>query len=164
MEKRIARKNWAAFAADFTAANVYRPARLIIHSEDENRAEYGRVMPFIGISISKHGKAPDNFELLAKQYDPEELAEQLVSVKRPVKIVLGRGEAESDSRLTIENDQGTIVEIELGGEAGIDHFRTAVQQTAYCLFCRRGETAGHEHDDWLEAEKRLRMVEFQHDS
>lgn len=161
--KRIAKSNWGKFAMDFTAANLYRPAIVVVRYDDENRAEYGRALPFIGITVTKKGKASDNLEMSAKQYDPDGLAEQLVSIKRPVKLILEKNDAGIDTRLLVENDEGAITVIEFAGERGDDYYRSVVQQVAYNLYRQRGESHGREVDDWLEAENKLRMAEFQFD-
>lgn len=160
---KVAKSGWGRFAMQFTASNLYRPAIMAVNYDDENEAAYRQALPFIGITIAKKGKAPNALELSAKQYDPDSLVERLVTIKHPVKLIIERDETGTDQRLVIENEDGAVTVVTFTGEASPEHYRAVVERVAYNLYRQRGETVGGELDDWLEAERTVRMAEFQFD-
>lgn len=161
--RKIAKNSWGRFAVEFTAANLYRPAVVTVDYDDENRAKYGQALPFVGITVTKRGRTAEGLELSAKQYDPDGLAERLVSIKRPMKVLVEKDDTGIDTRLIVENDEGAITALEFTGGSGADYYRTVVERVAYNLYRQRGASPGQDLDDWLEAERKVRMAEFQFD-
>jgi len=158
MAKEIRRNNWSSFCKKFNSANQYRPTTVSVMTNKGNDSM--RLMsPFMGVALSKKGRLIDGVQIFAARPNPEKVAEPIMTIKQPEKIVLETSPNGADSTLRIRSKDGTEARIELSGEKQREQTKSLVREMAYSLFERRGYVIGNDIGDWYEAEKRVRRAE-----
>jgi hypothetical protein len=161
MTTEIKRKTWSQFCKKFNATNQYRTASLRLTSKDRKTVDMDQNTPFLGLALTKTGRTIEGVALYTGKLDPERLTEPTLQIRQPEKIVVEHNGNGMDSRLVILGKDGTQASVALSGPKDLDHYRSFVQQVAYSIFERRGQSGGHDFDDWVEAEKKIKEAELQ---
>lgn len=154
MSKEIKRNAWSRFCKKFNQDHQHRSINISLEKNGRNSVIKSR--PFIGLAISKKGRAISGLELCTISTNPEKLCEPLAVIKDPESIKLIKDDNGFDARLVIESKDGTRARVELNGESNRE---ADIRQVAYSLFERRGRTDGNDRQDWIEAERRLAALE-----
>jgi hypothetical protein len=160
MTTEIKRKTWSQFCKKFNATNQYRTASVSVKQKARGAVDMDHDTPFMGISIAKKGRLIDGIAVYTGKYDPDKLTEPTYMITQPEKIVIEQNNG-SDSRLVIRSKDGTEARLELVGQRDDGQYRSFVEKVAYTIYERRGHSTGHDFDDWLEAEKRIKEAELQ---
>ena len=160
MTMEIKRKTWSQFCKKFNATNQYRTANVSLKSRAHRAVDMDRDTPFMGISIAKKGRLIDGIQVFTGKFDPDRLTEPTLTITQPEKIVIEQSNG-NDSRLIIRGKDGTEASLVLSGERDDNQFRSFVEKVAYTIYERRGHSTGHDFDDWLEAEKKIKEAELQ---
>ncbi len=159
MKSEIKKNTWSRFCRKFSACNQYRSATVEVRNPGEAEGTTYQQAPLMGLGIVKKGRLIDGIELYLGDYDPDSISQPVVSVNRPVKVVVEKDKQGMDRGITVEGEDGTIVSISLSGEKNPDLQRVLVEKVAYLLGERRGFTPGAELDDWCEAERIIQEAE-----
>ncbi len=159
--QEIKRNSWAKFLRQFNAANQYRHAELNII--DERKREKKTIpledRPFLGMVLEKRGRFIDGIQLMTANDDPEHLAEPVVTLKDPAKIILEKDAQGRDMTVTVVSSDGIKASLELGSHDEQLPVQL-VQKVAYNLYERRGFEHGHDREDWLTAEQKVKDTEL----
>ena len=161
MGTEIKRNTWSRFCKKFNTTNQLRWATVSVKARGENETAISQDQPFMGIAITKKGRLIDGIELFAARYNPERLAEPVVTVKEPARLVLEKSPDGTDNRLMIQSKDGSVASVALTGETGPQQRQAFVEKLAYSMYERRGCTHGDHVHDWLEAERRVKETELQ---
>ena len=161
MTSEIKRNTWSRFCRKFNLTNQYRSATVQVRRKDDGEVEVDRNVPFMGIAIAKKGRLIDGVDLFTGQMDPGRLTRPVISVKQPVRIVLEKDTAGTDSRLSVESEDGTVANVVLSGEKNPQNYHASVEKVAYSMWEKRGYAPGSDVNDWHEAEKKIKEVELQ---
>jgi hypothetical protein len=159
MSTEIKRGEWPRFYRKFNAANLYRPARLLVVEPDGGRTIVCPA-PFMGIALTREGRKINGIQFLAGQADAERIVEPIITVADPSRVTLDCDDDGLDYRLHIQSqtDSREVV-LELTGAR--QSSQGLVAKVAYSLYERRGYAHGNDRDDWHEAERKVREVETQ---
>jgi len=160
MDKEIKRNTWSRFCRKFTADNRYRPTKMRIKERSDGEMAM-EMHPFMGIALAKKGRLIDAVQLYTGRWDPQGVAEPVVTVKEPAMIRLEKDKTGRDSRLRIRGKDGTEVMLNMDGEKDLHQARELIEKVAYTMYERRGHAPGNDLDDWFEAEHRVREAEMQ---
>ena len=161
MTSEIKRNTWSRFCRKFNLTNQYRPATVQLRRKNDGEVEVDRNVPFMGIAIAKKGRLIDGVDLFTGQMDPGRLTRPAISIKQPVRMVLEKDPAGTDSRLSVESKDGTVANVVLRGEKNPHNYHAFVEKVAYSMWERRGYEPGNDVNDWHEAEKKIKEVELQ---
>jgi hypothetical protein len=161
MATEVKKNTWARFCKKFNVTNQYRPVTVSVRHRHENEVKVGHDVLFMGVSISKRGRFIDGLELFTAQYNPERLAEPVVSVKQPVRILVEKDADERDNAILIEGENGTVVKAVLAGVKSPQQYHAFVEKVAYAISERHGFTSGSDFENWLEAERKVKETELQ---
>ncbi len=154
MSREIKRNTWSRFCREFSQDNQHRSININLAKNGKNSVIENR--PFIGLALTKKGRLIDGLQLCTLSSNPEQVYEPSVVIKDPASIKLLQDDHGFSARLEIKAKDGTTARLELSGE---NNREADIRQVAYNLFERRGKTDGLDHEDWLEAEKRLAATE-----
>ncbi|MEA3297730.1 MAG: DUF2934 domain-containing protein [candidate division Zixibacteria bacterium] len=160
MTSEIRRNIWSRFCKKFSTSNMYRPAKLHMGEESQDKTGSTQDFPFLGMTMEKKGRLIDGFNFFAGCGDTESIAQPITSIKQPAKVVLEKDESGNDTRLTINSKDGTETTIELYGEKDPNQYRDLVGRVAYSLYEKRNYSHGNDRDDWLEAERKIRNAQM----
>lgn len=161
MATEIKRKTWSQFCRKFNVTNQYRLADVQVKSKGQRSMDLDRGAPFLGIALARKGRVIAGIDLFTGKYDPDKLNEPVVSIREPEKIILEKDGSGTDNHLLLEAKDGTRVSVSLSGAKDPERHRSLVEKLAYTIYERRGQQIGHEFDDWVEAEKRVKEKELQ---
>lgn len=159
MTTEVKRKSWAQFCKQFNLTNQYRDVQVSLKARGRRPIEITQSAPFLGVALSKKGRLIDGIDLFTGTLDPDRLSEPVVSIKQPELIVVEKAEDGLATRLSVKSKDGTEANIQLTGDRDDDRYRGYVAQLAYSMFERRGGQSGDDVNDWLEAERRLKVTE-----
>ena len=159
MTTEVKRNTWTRFCKKFNATNQLRLATVTIAPRGGQPAAVYQNTPFLGLTFTRKGRAIDGVELFTSRFDPDRLAEPVVSVKQPARIILEKDQNGADSRLTVEAKDGTVASVLLTSVVFPE--QVFVEKVAYSIYERRGHADGGHVDDWLEAERRVKQTELQ---
>lgn len=158
MADEIKKNDWLRFCKSFNAANQYRPNKLIVKSKNKDVSSMS-LAPFMGMCLSKKGRAIGALQMCAGRARAEAVVEPVMTIKEPERIFLEKDKQGNDTRLRIWSKDGTEVSLELTGDKETDQFQHLVEQVAYSLFEHRGHSSGQDMGDWFEAERLVRNAE-----
>jgi len=156
MTKEIKRTEWPKFCKKFNSDNQFRRMKVNVADKRHAGGQLVSESPFMGIVLEKKGRVIDGFQLFAGWASPEKVAQPVVSIKQPEKVVLEKDEKGCDSRLKVMTREGAEATIQLVGEKNPTPF---LEKLAYSIFEKRGYKHGADMADWLEAEKKIREAE-----
>ncbi len=154
MSREIKRNTWSRFCKKFSHDHQHRSINISLAKNGKKSVISSR--PFIGLALTKKGRLIDGLELCTLSNNPEQIYEPSVVIKDPASIRLLQDDHGFDAHLEIEAKDGTKARLELSGE---NNREADIRQVAYNLFEKRGKNDGLDHEDWLEAEKRLAATE-----
>ncbi len=161
MMTEIKRNNWSRFCKKFNATNQFRPVTVSVRQSGRNDVTINENTPFMGLAIARKGRAIDAVELFTGRIDAEHLAEPVVSVRQPARILLDRSDDGTDYSLTVEAKDGTRASVTLSEPDTPQQRQRFVEKVAYSMFVRRGQNHGNDVSDWLEAERRVMETKLQ---
>jgi len=159
MVKEVKKTSWPGFCKEFNKTNQYRNANITIIDKNNRESGLSGDLPFLGISLGKKGRSIDSIKFFAGRWDPDKIAEPILAIKEPEKIMLEKNAEGSDFRLWVSTKEGSKARIELQGERNPDLFRSLVEKVAYSIFEKRGYSTGNDMNDWFEAERVVRKTE-----
>jgi len=152
----VKRTNWGRFVKRLNAMYQYRPVSVTVKAARRTEQPVVDNCPFLGLSLTRIGRKIDGLELYTGWWDPDRLNRPSVAVRQPAKINQTAGPDGGIVGLTIESEDGAVVNLSFGGEP-IPH-EAVVEKLAYALYERRGANDGADVADWLEAELVVRQV------
>ncbi|MCP4567887.1 MAG: DUF2934 domain-containing protein [FCB group bacterium] len=160
MANEIKRNYWSRFCRKFNTANQYR--RTVVNiTAGEGVTETIPLSPFMGVTLSRKGKYIDGIQILAGQPNPETVANPILTIKQPEKVIVESDREGIDRCLRISSKDGTETMLELDGERESNLANSLVEKLAYSMFERRGQAPGNDKDDWFEAERKVRDAELE---
>lgn len=160
MDKEIRRNDWSRFCKKFNADNQFRPTRMSIKRRSEGTSAM-EMSPFMGIALSKKGRLIDGVRFYTGRWNPENVAEPVMTVTEPASMKVEKDKEGRDVRLRIKGKDGTEVQLELMGDKDDGRTREFIEKVAYAMYERRGHRIGNDWDDWFEAEHKVREAETQ---
>jgi len=160
MDKEIKKNSWSRFCAQFNATNQYRPTKISVKRRGEGMADI-EMTPFMGMALSKKGRLIDGVQFYAGQWNPDMVAQPVLTIGEPTQIWLEQDKSGHDNSLRIRSKDGTEVHVQLFGDRQADQARRLVERVAYAMYENRGYESGHDWSDWFEAEQRVRQAEME---
>ncbi|HWR83471.1 MAG TPA: DUF2934 domain-containing protein [Candidatus Deferrimicrobium sp.] len=161
MISEIKKTDWSRFVKEFNATNQLRSATVRVRRVRQNEAVLEHNVPFMGIAITRKGKAIDGIELFTGQHDPDNVVEPVVAITQPARITLESEPDGGDCRLFVEAKDGSVATVELTGDNNPQQWHTFVERVAYSVYERRGGAPGRDHEDWLKAEQKVKEASLQ---
>ncbi len=160
MDKEIRRNDWSRFCKKFNVDNQFRPTTMSVKRRSEGTAAM-EMSPFMGIALSKKGRLIDGVRFYAGRWDPEKVADPVMTVTEPASMKVEKDKDGRDVRLRIRGKDGTEVQLELMGDKNDSQTRAFIEKVAYAMYERRGYTPGNDWNDWFEAEHKVHEVKTQ---
>lgn len=160
MDKEIRRNDWSRFCKKFNADNQYRPTKVSVKRRSQGATDM-EMSPFMGIALSKKGRFIDGVRFYTGRWNPENIAEPIMTITDPASMKVEKDKTGRDVRLRIRAKDGTEAMLELMGDKNDDQMRGFVEKIAYAMYERRGYTPGNDWDDWFEAEHKVHEAETQ---
>ncbi|MBU0984227.1 MAG: DUF2934 domain-containing protein [candidate division Zixibacteria bacterium] len=150
----IKRANWSKFCRQFNETNQFRTSSLSVKYKRKAEVQIAGERPFVGLAITRKGRAFAGIELHTAKADPTAVHETAVAIQRPEKILLERTNDGQDASLTLESKDGTVVRVELNGDRSQQTYESFVREVAYAMYQNRGQH-GRDREDWFEAERKI---------
>lgn len=160
MDKEIRRNEWSRFCKRFNADNQYRPTRMSVRRRSEGTTDM-EVAPFMGIALSKKGRLIEGVRFYTGRWNPESVAEPVMTITEPASMKVEKDKAGRDVKLRIRGKDGTEAMLELMGDKNDNQMRGFIEKIAYAMYERRGYTPGNDWNDWFEAEHKVHEAETQ---
>ena len=160
MDKEIKKTSWSRFCTQFNATNQYRPTKISVKRRSEGMADF-EMTPFMGIALSKKGRLIDGIQFYAGQWNPDMVAQPVLTIGEPTQMWLEQDKSGHDNSLRIRSKDGTEVHVELFGDRQADQAQRLVERVAYAMYENRGHEPGQDWSDWFEAEQRVRQAEME---
>jgi hypothetical protein len=160
MDKEIRRNDWSRFCKKFNADNQYRPTKISVKRRSQGATDM-EMSPFMGIALSKKGRFIDGVRFYTGRWNPENIAEPIMTITDPASMKIEKDKTGRDVRLRIRGKDGTEAMLELMGDKNDDQMRGFVEKIAYAMYERRGYMPGNDWDDWFEAEHKVHEAETQ---
>ncbi len=155
MTTEIKRARWSKFCQQFNQTNQFRTSHVSVKHKRKKEIALADERPFVGLAITRKGRAFAGIELHTATADPTTVHEPTVAILRPEKILLEKDGEGLDLRLTVESKDGTVARIQLD-DNGADHtYETFVREVAYAMYESRGDEHGRDQEDWFEAKRRI---------
>jgi hypothetical protein len=158
MDKEIKRNEWSRFCKRFNAENQFRPTRMSVKRRTEGAAAM-EVIPFMGIALSKKGRLIDGIRFYTGRWNPENVAEPVITIVDPASMKVEKDGSGNDVKLRIKGKDGTEVQLELMGDKNDTQMRGFIEKIAYAMYERRGYMPGDDWNDWFEAEHKVHEAE-----
>jgi hypothetical protein len=159
MTKEIKRNSWSRFVKKFTSDNQYRQMTINTTDRKNQVSQTMNDSAFFGLELEKNGRLIDGFRLYTNRYDPENIPQPVISLKKPQTVKLEKDERGADNRLIVKTKEGIEATITLTGEKEEWRQRELVEKVAYSIYERRGQSHGGDRDDWQVAESLIRQAE-----
>jgi hypothetical protein len=159
MSDEIKRNNWSRFLKRFNSANQFRPTELTIKRNGEETAGIP-MSPFMGVALHKKGRFIDGVQFFTGKWNPDTVAEPVITIDKPSQIWIEKDQDGCDNRLRVRSNDGTEARLKMQGEKQPEQERWLVEKVAYSMYEHRGCRHGDHEDDWLEAEHRVKQAEM----
>lgn len=156
--KEIRRAQWAQFFRKFSRENHYRQIHICYKDSEGQKEIQLDDHPFIGLALAKNGRLISGIQFYAGRGDASNVAEPVLTVQNPERVVLEKDDNGHDRRIYITTKDLNEVNAYIGDRD--DRLaRHLVEKVAYSLYVKRGGSHGADGDDWREAEKKVRETE-----
>lgn len=154
MTKEIRRGQWAQFLRKFNVENQYRQVHITYKDSSTNKEISLENRPFIGLALEKDGRFIKAIQFFAGQGDVSNIAEPILTIKEPERIILEKDNQKHDICLTIKTTDGYEIVADLG-QHDYKQVKHLIEEVAYSIYLRRGGCHGADTDDWQQAEKKV---------
>jgi len=158
MFHEIRRAQWAQFLRKFSADNHYRQINISFNDSDGRKEKSLNGHPFLGLALEKKGRFINSIQFFAGRGDSEKIAEPVLAVGNPDRIIVEKDEDGLDRRVTIRTKDLREVTVNIGSRDE-EQARHLIEKVAYSLYLKRGGQHGAHSDDWHEAEKKAKETE-----
>jgi len=154
MIKEIRRGQWAQFLRKFNAENQYRQVYITYKESNTNKEISLENRPFIGLALEKKGRFIEGIQFFAGRGDAFNVAEPILTVKEPERIIVEKDNKGHDFRLTIKTKDSYEI-VAILGLYGYKQVKDLIEEVAYSIYVKRGGLHGADTDDWQQAEKKV---------
>lgn len=154
MTKEIRRGQWAHFLRKFNTNNQYRQVHITYKDASNNKEISLDDRPFIGLALEKKGRFIDGIQFFAGRGDVHNIAEPILTIKDPERIVVEKDNDGHDFRLTIKTRDCYEIVADLGPH-DYEQVKHLIEKVAFSIYVKRGGWHGADTDDWRQAEKKV---------
>jgi len=110
--------------------------------------------PFIGLALKKKGRFIDSIQFFAGRGDAYNIAEPILTIKEPERIIVEKDDQRHDIRLTIKTKDSYEIVAVLGPH-DYKQVKYLIEKVAYSIYVKRGGWHGADTDDWQQAEEKV---------
>ncbi len=154
MNKEIRRGQWAQFIRRFNADNQYRQIHITYKDSSANKEISLENRPFIGLALEKNGRFIEGIQFFAGRGDVFNIAEPILTIKDPERIIVEKDGNGHDFRLTIKTRDCYKIVADLGPH-DYEQVKHLIEKVAYSIYVKRGGWHGADTEDWQNAEKKV---------
>ncbi len=154
MIKEIRRGQWAQFFRKFNADNQYRQVHITYKESNTNKEISLENRPFIGLGLEKKGRFIEGIQFFAGRGDAIDIAEPILAIKDPERIIVEKDNLGHDFRMTIKTKDSYEI-VAILGPHDYKQVKNLIEEVAYSIYVKRGGLHGADTDDWQQAEKKV---------
>ena len=154
MIKEIRGGQWAQFLRRFNAENQYRQVHITYKESDTNKEISLENRPFIGLALEKKGRFIEGIQFFAGRGDASNIAEPILTIKDPERIMVEKDNLGHDFRMTIKTKDSYEI-VAILGPHDYKQVKNLIEEVAYSIYVKRGGLHGADTDDWQQAEKKV---------
>jgi hypothetical protein len=158
MFQEIKRGQWAQFLRKFSADNHYRRINISYNDSGGRKETTFDNRPFLGLALEKKGRFINGIQFFAGRGDSEKIAEPVLAISDPDRIIVEKDENDQDRRVTIRTKDRREMIVNIGPRDE-KQARHLIEKVAYSIYLKRGGQHGAHSDDWHKAEKKVKETE-----